>query len=144
MAKFDENLADGVAFHRAALGVIRIVLENDLRLHLVDIAERVAIRLDETFHTLAKERARQSEGVSLVALGHVSTNWHDRSVRKNAVELLEFFADLPPCLIGIEACGSAHYWCRELTKLGHTVKLMAAQFVIPYRQRGKNEKQSTH
>ena len=43
------------------------------------------------------------------------------------------------CLIGIEACGSAHYWARELTKLGHTVKLMAAQFVIPYRKRGKND-----
>jgi len=51
----------------------------------------------------------------------------------------EFFAQLPPCLIGIEACASAHYWGRELTKLGHTVKLMAAQFVIPYRKRSKND-----
>jgi transposase len=33
--------------------------------------------------------------------------------------MLEFFANLPPCLIGIEACGGAHYWARELTKLGH-------------------------
>ena len=39
---------------------------------------------------------------------------------------LEFFAQRPPCLIGIEACGSAHYWARELSKLGHTVKLMAS------------------
>jgi transposase len=54
-------------------------------------------------------------------------------------KVLELFAQLPPCLIGIEACGSAHYWGRELTKLGHTVKLMAAQFVIPYRKRGKND-----
>lgn len=54
-------------------------------------------------------------------------------------KVLEFFAQLPQCLIGIEACGGAHYWGRELTKLGHTVKLMAAQFVIPYRQRGKND-----
>ncbi len=54
-------------------------------------------------------------------------------------KVLEFFAQLPPCLIGIEACGSSHYWGRELTKLGHTVKLMAAQFVIPYRKRGKND-----
>ena len=46
---------------------------------------------------------------------------------------------MPSCLIGIEACGSAHYLCRELTKLGHTVKLMAAQFVVPYRKRGKND-----
>src|ERR1700719_3088476 len=51
----------------------------------------------------------------------------------------EFFAQLPQCLVGIEACGSSHYWARELTKLGHTVKLMAAQFVVPYRQRGKND-----
>ena len=55
------------------------------------------------------------------------------------VKVLEFFAQLPPCLVGIEACGSSHYWGRELTKLGHTVKLMAAQFVIPYRKRSKND-----
>jgi len=54
-------------------------------------------------------------------------------------KVLEFFVQLPPCLIGIEACGSAHYWGRELTKLGHTVKLMATQFVIAYRKRGKND-----
>ena len=54
-------------------------------------------------------------------------------------KVLEFFVQLPACLIGIEACGSAHYWARELTKLGHTVKLIATQFVIPYRKRGKND-----
>src|ERR1700730_11216523 len=54
-------------------------------------------------------------------------------------KVLEFFAQLPACLIGIEACGSSHYWGRELTKLGHTVKLMAAQFVVVYRKRGKND-----
>lgn len=54
-------------------------------------------------------------------------------------KMLPFFAQLPPCLIGIEACGSAHYWARELTKLGHTVKLMATQYVVPYRKRGKND-----
>jgi transposase len=54
-------------------------------------------------------------------------------------KVLEFFVQLPPCLIGIEACASSHYWGRELTKLGHTVKLMAAQFVIPYRKRDKND-----
>jgi transposase len=62
-------------------------------------------------------------------------------VRKQLARLKvrEFFAQLPPCLIGIEACGSSHYWGRELTKFGHTVRLMAAQFVIPYRKRGKND-----
>jgi transposase len=54
-------------------------------------------------------------------------------------QVLGFFAQLPICLIGIEACGGAHYWARELGKLGHTVKLMAAQFVNPSRKSGKND-----
>ncbi len=45
--------------------------------------------------------------------------------------LLAFFAKLPPCLIGIEACASSHYWARELMALGHDVKLMPAQYVKP-------------
>lgn len=53
--------------------------------------------------------------------------------------LLAFFAKLPPCLIGIEACASSHYWARELTSLGHEVKLMPAQYVKPYVKRGKND-----
>lgn len=53
--------------------------------------------------------------------------------------LLAFFAKLPPCLIGIEACASSHYWARELTSLGHQVKLMPAQYVKPYVKRGKND-----
>jgi transposase len=40
-------------------------------------------------------------------------------------QMLPFFANLPPCLVGMEACGSAHYWARKLERLGHTVKLMA-------------------
>lgn len=58
-------------------------------------------------------------------------------------KVLEFFAQLPPCQIGIEACGGAHYWSRELAKLGHTVKLMAPHYVIPYRTRGKNDANDT-
>lgn len=54
-------------------------------------------------------------------------------------EMLEFFATLPPCLIGIEACAGSHYWARELIRLGHDVRLMAAQFVAPYRKGGKND-----
>src|SRR6185437_404325 len=54
-------------------------------------------------------------------------------------KVLEFFVQLPPCLIGIEACGSAHYWARELSKLGHAVRLMAPQYVAAYRKRGKND-----
>lgn len=54
-------------------------------------------------------------------------------------EVLPFFANLPPCLIGIEACGSAHYWARKLEPLGHTVKLMAPQFVKPYVKTNKHD-----
>jgi hypothetical protein len=54
-------------------------------------------------------------------------------------KVTEFFANLPPCLIGIEACGSAHHWARTLTRLGHTVRLMAGQFVASYRKSGKND-----
>jgi transposase len=53
--------------------------------------------------------------------------------------VLEFFSNLPPCLVGIEACAGTHYWARELSKLGHTVRLMAGQFVAPYRKSGKND-----
>jgi len=54
-------------------------------------------------------------------------------------QLLDYFKKLPPCLIGMEACSSAHYWGRELQKLGHTVKLMAPQFVKPYVKSNKND-----
>lgn len=54
-------------------------------------------------------------------------------------EVLSFFANLPACLIGIEACASAHYWARELIKLGHDARLMAGQFVSAYRKGGKND-----
>src|SRR5262245_27126430 len=54
-------------------------------------------------------------------------------------EVLAFFAKLPPCLVGMEACGSAHYWAREITKLGHTVKLMPPKYVKPYVKRGKTD-----
>lgn len=50
-----------------------------------------------------------------------------------------FFAKLPPCLIGMEACGSAHFWARKLSEIGHTVKLMAPQFVKPYVKTNKND-----
>lgn len=55
-------------------------------------------------------------------------------------EMLCYFANLPPCLIGMEACGSAHYWARELTKLGHTVRLMAPQFVKAYVKTNKSDR----
>ncbi len=54
-------------------------------------------------------------------------------------QLLPFFAKLPPCLIGIEACGTSHYWARELIDLGHEVRLMPPAYVKPYVKRGKTD-----
>ncbi len=54
-------------------------------------------------------------------------------------KVLEFFTDLPPCLVGIEACPSAHHWGRELQELGHTVKLMPPSYVKAYLKRSKND-----
>src|SRR3974390_3632267 len=54
-------------------------------------------------------------------------------------QMLEFFKALPPCLIGIEACATSHYWARELTKLGHDVRLMPAKDVKAYVKRHKND-----
>jgi hypothetical protein len=49
-----------------------------------------------------------------------------------------FFEKLPPCLVGIEACASAHHWSRELKAVGHTVRLMPPVYVKPYVKRHKN------
>ncbi|KAF6690779.1 transposase, partial [Pseudomonas sp. EKM23D] len=54
-------------------------------------------------------------------------------------QVVPFFANLEPCLVGMEACGGAHYWARKLQALGHTVKLMAPQFVKPYVKSNKND-----
>ena len=54
-------------------------------------------------------------------------------------QMATFFVSLPPCLIGMEACGSAHHWARKLQGLGHTVKLMAPQFVKPYVKTNKSD-----
>jgi transposase len=60
-----------------------------------------------------------------------------RKLRRS--EVIGFFSAQPPCLVGIEASGSAHYWARVLSGLGHTVRLMAPQFVKPYVKSQKND-----
>ena len=60
-----------------------------------------------------------------------------KQLRRNQVAA--FFANLPACLVGMEACGSAHHWARKLESCGHTVKLMAPQFVKPYVKTNKND-----
>jgi len=54
-------------------------------------------------------------------------------------KVLPYFAQLPPWLVGLEACGGAHYWARKLQKLGHEVRLMAAAMIQPYRTGQKND-----
>ena len=55
-------------------------------------------------------------------------------------QLVELIAQLPPCVIGMEACSGAHYWARLFQQYGHTVRLMAPKFVAPYRMAGKRGK----
>ncbi len=59
--------------------------------------------------------------------------------RLRRVEVLSFESGLAPCLIGMEACATSHFWARELAKFGHSVKLMPPGYVKPYVKRGKND-----
>jgi transposase len=59
--------------------------------------------------------------------------------RISRAKLLEFFATLPACLVGVEACPTAHYWSRRLGALGHTVRLMPPSYVKAYLKRSKND-----
>ena len=60
-----------------------------------------------------------------------------KQLRRKAVE--KFFAELPPCTVGMEACGSAHHWARVIGRYGHDVKLMPPAYVKPYVKRNKND-----
>jgi transposase len=67
---------------------------------------------------------------------------HEKTVLRKTLsrgEVLRFFVQCQPCIVGIEACAGGHYWARELVRLGHDARLMAAQFVAPYRKSGKND-----
>lgn len=54
-------------------------------------------------------------------------------------QMMQYFTKLAPCLVGIEACGTSHYWAREIGKLGHAVRLMPPAYVKPYVKRGKTD-----
>jgi len=59
--------------------------------------------------------------------------------RLTRAQLAEFFAQLEPCIVAMEACGSAHYWARKLTALGHQPKLIPPQYVKPFVKTNKND-----
>ena len=89
----------------------------------------------QTITTIGLDIAKsvfQVHGVD--ADGHVVVR---RQLKRRYV--LAFFQKLPPCLVGIEACASAHHWARELQALGHTAKLMPPAYVKPYVKRQKND-----
>lgn len=71
------------------------------------------------------------------AVNEVGKKVFNKQLRRE--QMAEVFAQLPPCLVGMEACGSAHHWARKLTSFGHTVRLMAPQFVKPYVKSNKND-----
>src|ERR1700754_925350 len=69
-------------------------------------------------------------------------NEHDRTVLRKVLkrnQIAPFFTNLPVCVIGMEACASAHHWARRLQAMGHTVRLIAPQFVKPYVKTNKND-----
>ena len=90
------------------------------------MSETITIGLDIAKHVF------QIHGVA--ADGTVTAK---RRLRRS--EVIRFFDRLPRCRVGLEACGGAHFWAREITALGHEVRLIPAAYVKPYVKRGKTD-----
>jgi glycyl-tRNA synthetase beta chain len=84
---------DPYALRRAALGAIRLHLENNLRIELVSLFDKHAESIDETSKRLADTAGQKQGGAYAVAIGYSAVSWNGRQVRKNSIELLAFFAD---------------------------------------------------
>ena len=72
----------------------------------------------------------------------ICCNEHGKVIRKKRLrrsEVIRFFSQMSPCLVGMEACSGAHYWAHQLTPLGHQVKLIPAQYVKPFVHGNKND-----
>ena len=79
------------------------------------------------YHGRPRLGQERFSGSRVDAIGQVVLR---KSLRRS--QMLPFFAKLPPCLVGIEACGTSHHWARELINLGHEVRLMPPAYVKPY------------
>ena len=85
---------------------------------------------------------RNKTGIERIVVLHGGIDAAEKVVVRKQLrrsQVLAFFKALPPCLIGMEACATAHYWARELTKLGHQVRLMPPKDVKAYVKRNKND-----
>ncbi len=103
----------------------------------------------EVFSTINTKREKTMGKITTIGLDlaknvfHVvCCDKHGKIMRKKMLrraEVVRYFSNLPACLVGMEACASAHYWARELGALGHQVKLIAPQYVKPYVRGNKND-----
>src|SRR5438034_7559806 len=84
---------DPYALRRAALGVIRLILENRLRVDVVSLFDKHSENIDGTSRRLAHTRGQKQGGDYAVGIGHTSVSWNNRQVRTSSVDLLSFFAD---------------------------------------------------
>src|SRR5580700_8017643 len=128
---------DGVDVARAASGSMKsrakmVVVETtsegatSVRKSIINLSSVTTVGLDLAKHVF-QVHCVDASGRVVVA----------KAIRRN--KLLEFFASLPRCLVGLEASGSAHHWARELIKLGHEARMMLPAYVKPYVRRQKND-----
>jgi transposase len=101
--------------------------------------------------TTTIKRSREETKMNITTVGldlaknvfHViCVNAHGKEVKKRMLrrrQVLQFFVQLPPCCVAMEACGGSHYWGRELHALGHEVRLIPPQYVKPYLRGNKND-----
>ncbi len=84
---------DPYQLRRAALGVIRLVIDNDLRMPLMPTFEAISVELEKYLHAKKLREAENAPGVTMIATGHTSIDWNGRPARTSAVDLLSFFAE---------------------------------------------------